>query len=223
MYEIFEELLKERGLKPIDVSRATGISSSTLTDWKMGRSVPKRDKMQKIATFLNVSAEYLDTGIEKDDDDELNTPKTRKRVAKRLDKALNMNKISANDLASASGVAKSLINHYLSAEHIPSEENAKRLSSVLSVNHLWLMGFDAPMHPSETDADLSDIINMYKGLSDLGKSKVYERIQELVTLEKIQSQSNAQQPDAYVVHADAIRQVNAIEESRNKKHRKTIS
>lgn len=85
------------------------------------------------------------------------------------------------------------------------------------------MGFDAPMHPSETDADLSDIINMYKGLSDLGKSKVYERIQELVTLEKIQSQSNAQQPDAYVVHADAIRQVNAIEESRNKKHRKTIS
>ena len=110
MYEIFEELLKERGLKPIDVSRATGISSSTLTDWKMGRSVPKRDKMQKIATFLNVSAEYLDTGIEKDDD-ELNTPKTRKRVAKRLDKALNMNKISANDLASASGVAKSSINH----------------------------------------------------------------------------------------------------------------
>ena len=67
MYEIFQKLLDKRGLKAFDVSKATGISSSTLTDWKKGRSVPKQDKMQKIAEFLGVSLEYLMTGEDKSD------------------------------------------------------------------------------------------------------------------------------------------------------------
>ncbi|WP_302626771.1 helix-turn-helix transcriptional regulator [uncultured Eubacterium sp.] len=62
MYEIFQELLKNAGLKPFDVSKATGISSSTLTDWKMGRSTPKQDKMQKIADYFGVTVDYLITG-----------------------------------------------------------------------------------------------------------------------------------------------------------------
>ena len=66
MYEIFQELLAKKGLKAFDVSKATGISSSTLTDWKKGRSIPKQDKMQKIANYLGVSVEYLMTGKEPD-------------------------------------------------------------------------------------------------------------------------------------------------------------
>ncbi|MCM1171185.1 MAG: helix-turn-helix domain-containing protein [Clostridium sp.] len=66
MYEIFQKLLKNAGLKPSDVTKATGIASSTLTDWKMGRSTPKQDKMQQIADFLGVSLTYLMTGKEKE-------------------------------------------------------------------------------------------------------------------------------------------------------------
>lgn len=62
MYEIFQELLSRDGVKPYDVSKATGISTSTLTDWKMGRSTPKQDKLQKIADYFGVSLEYLTTG-----------------------------------------------------------------------------------------------------------------------------------------------------------------
>lgn len=221
MYEIFEELLREKGLKPIDVSRATGISSSTLTDWKMGRSVPKRDKMQKIASFLGVSEEYLNTGIEKQEIDEINTPKARKRAAKRLDKALNMTGISAADLARTSEVSKSSISQYLSGSHIPSEENATRMGNVLNVNPLWLMGFDTPMtvnSTAEQDSRLASIIDYYQLLNDTGRDTAVARMRELTQIHDYVSQ-----PDAYQVHADAIRQVNAIEESRNKKHRKTIS
>lgn len=64
MYEIFQELLSRYGVKPYDVSKATGISTSTLTDWKMGRSTPKQDKLQKIADYFGVSLEYLTTGKE---------------------------------------------------------------------------------------------------------------------------------------------------------------
>ena len=64
MYEIYQRLLDEKGLKNADVARATGISNMTLSDWKRGVSKPKEDKMRKIAEFLNVSADYLMTGEE---------------------------------------------------------------------------------------------------------------------------------------------------------------
>ena len=59
MYEIYQRLLDEKGLKNSDVARATGISNMTLSDWKRGVSKPKEDKMKKIADFLEVTVDYL--------------------------------------------------------------------------------------------------------------------------------------------------------------------
>ena len=67
MYEIFQKLLNEKGVKTSDVARATGISNMTFSDWKHGKSVPKTDKMQKIADYFGVSVDYLMTGKEKED------------------------------------------------------------------------------------------------------------------------------------------------------------
>ena len=60
MYEIYAELLKEKGVRTSDVVKATGISSSMFTDWKMGRYHPKHDKMLLIASYFGVSVEYLE-------------------------------------------------------------------------------------------------------------------------------------------------------------------
>ena len=68
MYEIFAKLLKAKGCTAYQVSKATGIVQSTLSDWKNGKSIPKADKIQKIADFFGVSAEYLMTGKEGEDD-----------------------------------------------------------------------------------------------------------------------------------------------------------
>lgn len=64
MYEIFEMLLKNKGLKAADVTRATGIKSPVFSEWKKGKSKPNTEKMIKIAEFLGVSVEYLTTGKE---------------------------------------------------------------------------------------------------------------------------------------------------------------
>lgn len=64
MYEIFEKLLKEKGVKAADVTRATGVSSTVFSEWKKGKSTPKADKRKKIAEYFGVSLEYLDTGRE---------------------------------------------------------------------------------------------------------------------------------------------------------------
>ena len=64
-YLIFEKLLKQRKMYANTVAKATGIPASTFTDWKMGRSKPKIDKMQKIADYLGVTVDYLMTGENK--------------------------------------------------------------------------------------------------------------------------------------------------------------
>lgn len=59
MYEIFEKLLKKYNVTPYRVAKITRIANSTLSDWKNNVSVPKTDKLQKIADYFNVSLEYL--------------------------------------------------------------------------------------------------------------------------------------------------------------------
>lgn len=65
MYEIFEKLCMEKGVTIREVSRNTGVASATFSDWKMGRSHPRNDKMKRIADYFGVSVEYLKTGQEK--------------------------------------------------------------------------------------------------------------------------------------------------------------
>lgn len=63
-YEVFERLCKERGVTPYKVSKITGVSTATLSSWKMGRYTPKEEKLQKIADYFGVSMSYLRTGKE---------------------------------------------------------------------------------------------------------------------------------------------------------------
>ncbi len=62
MYEVYENLLKENGVTSYKVSKETGISQVTLSNWKKGVSTPKQDKLQKIADFFGVTIDYLMNG-----------------------------------------------------------------------------------------------------------------------------------------------------------------
>ncbi len=66
MYVIFEKLCKEKGVTPYRVCKETGLTTSTISNWKAGRYTPKQDKLQKIADFFNVSIEYLMGNEEKE-------------------------------------------------------------------------------------------------------------------------------------------------------------
>lgn len=68
MYEIFEQLCREKGVTAYKVCKGTGITTATISNWKAGRYTPKQEKMQKIADYFGVSVEYLMTGEEKRDD-----------------------------------------------------------------------------------------------------------------------------------------------------------
>jgi len=66
-YLRFEELLEIKGITAYKVAKETGITTTTITNWKNGKYVPKSDKLSKIAEFLGVSENYIRTGEEKPD------------------------------------------------------------------------------------------------------------------------------------------------------------
>ena len=65
MYDRLEKLLKERGITPYRLSKDLGISQSSLSEWKRGNSIPKYERLIKIAGYFNVPVGYL-TGREEE-------------------------------------------------------------------------------------------------------------------------------------------------------------
>ncbi len=59
MYSKFVELLQKANVTPYQVSKATGISQSTLSDWKTGRAKPKADKLLQLAEYFGVTVDYF--------------------------------------------------------------------------------------------------------------------------------------------------------------------
>lgn len=63
MYSRFEQLLQKNNVTSYRVSKETGIAQATFSAWKLGKSAPKLEKLQKIADYFGVPIEYF-TGEE---------------------------------------------------------------------------------------------------------------------------------------------------------------
>ncbi len=101
MYEIYCKLRDSRNVKDSDVVKATGITKSTFSDWKSGRSKPKNDKLQKIADYFGVTLDYLTTGNnDQNGDDQKLTARDERDIAKDLDNI--MAKLSSGESGPAS-------------------------------------------------------------------------------------------------------------------------
>lgn len=59
MYPIFERLMNEAGETHYQVAKATGVSQSTLSDWKLGKTTPRNPTLKKLADHYGVSVSYL--------------------------------------------------------------------------------------------------------------------------------------------------------------------
>lgn len=59
MYEKYAKLREEKKVTDYRVAIDTGITKSTFTDWKNGRSEPKIDKLKKLADYFNVPIEFF--------------------------------------------------------------------------------------------------------------------------------------------------------------------
>lgn len=97
MYEKFLKLLELHNLKPADVARATGIYTSTFSDWKSGRSKPKMEKLQKIADYFGVPVSYFTDEEPLSTTENKKTPKDLKRLLESEEITLNGRLFSPED------------------------------------------------------------------------------------------------------------------------------
>lgn len=136
-------------------------------------------------------------------DDSLESPKTKKRAAKNLDKILNATGMSPVDLSKKSGVSKSALNHYLKGDLIPSEENAEKMAAVLNVNPLWLMGIQKNMNPDPA-ASCSSAVQI-KVLGRVAAGIPLEAVTEYIDTEDIPAKM-AQSGDYFglQIHGDSM-------------------
>lgn len=96
MYEVFEQLLQIHGVSSYKVSKDTGVTQTSLSNWKAGRSTPTTKTLQRIADYFGVTVDYLMTGKEepKEKAPEL-TAKDERDIAKDLDRI--MEKLTAGE------------------------------------------------------------------------------------------------------------------------------
>lgn len=59
MYEKYVKLRDQKEVTDYRVSEDTGITKSTFSDWKSGRSKPKIDKLKILADYFGVPIEYF--------------------------------------------------------------------------------------------------------------------------------------------------------------------
>ena len=58
------DLIQERGVTPKKVTEDTGISSTSFTDWKKGKGNPSVYALTRLASYFEVSLDYLINGQE---------------------------------------------------------------------------------------------------------------------------------------------------------------
>lgn len=102
------------------------------------------------------------------------------------------------DLVNGTGIDKGSISSYISGRYEPKNEALCKIANVLSVNEMWLWGYDAPMErPQPTfksgsaakeqaefdlmiakDKDLKEMLKMYVALPEDKKKTVKQMIED---------------------------------------------
>lgn len=125
-YAVFAKLLEGRNITPYRVYKETGVPQSSLSEWKRGNSMPKIDKLIKIAEYFGVSVDYLLTGEE--------PPKT--------EKAPTLNKKDERDIArqleAMLGEMESSYNGALMFDGEPLDDETRELLRISLKNQLEL-------------------------------------------------------------------------------------
>lgn len=113
MYEIFEQLLQKFNVSAYKVGKETNIAASTFSDWKNGRSIPKQDKMQRLADYFGVTIDYL-MGTENKNENELEIKDNEERELLLL--CRKVGDISEEDRNALIDIFKNNIDIYMKAK-----------------------------------------------------------------------------------------------------------
>jgi transcriptional regulator with XRE-family HTH domain len=141
MYKRFAALLVKNNSTAYKVSKNTGITQTTLSNWKKGKSTPKIDKLMKLADYFDVSIEYFLSERESRGFEDM----TEKHInispfSEHLRELRKEKKLTQAELAAIFGKSSSLIANYEVDLRKPSIEMLIILSNFFKVSTDYLLG-----------------------------------------------------------------------------------
>lgn len=179
MYFVFEALCAQNGVTPYRVGKETGISTSTLSDWKNGKSSPKQDKLKLIADFFGVSVDYLITGMETEYFKKQEFKKECLEFARpchyfeyeRYRKLRDLRGLRDADIARMTGITKSSFSDWKSGKSKPNADKVFLIAKALGTTVEYLMTGEKPEIPGFEPEHL-ELIELYSKLNKEQKSAI---------------------------------------------------
>ena len=66
-------------------------------------------------------------------------------IAQRIKEAMTKRGLKQVDIVNKTGINKGALSSYINGNYSPKDSNLEKLSQVLNVNKMWLLGYDVPM------------------------------------------------------------------------------
>lgn len=87
---------------------------------------------------------------------------------KRLRILLDLNNMSANELAIKLDISKSLISRYLSNQAVAKQDRIDQIARFFHVSHAWILGYDCEMYVPDLK------VNIIKTIENFDESQLNE-------------------------------------------------
>ena len=173
-FDVFQSLCKKKGVSCKRAAEDIGLSNSITTKWKQTGATPSGDTLNKIASYFNVTTDYL---LGNRDVQRMNTLAIIKRIELRLTE-IGMSK---SDFYKNSGISSASYSQWNTGLYSPSEKKLKSAARCLGVTFEYLRdGGDIPLNITNSenvlttvldDAEL-DFYNTYKELDERDRETV---------------------------------------------------
>ncbi len=139
-FDKIDFLLKEKGLKQIDLTNYLGVPKAIYTGWKTGRTKSYQKHLSKIADFFGVSVDYLLGKTETTDPDAPTlSPEKQKIIVDRISGLCEEKSVSINQMLKETNLNKSLVDN-LKKGSIPSVDKIECVADYFGVSVDYLLG-----------------------------------------------------------------------------------
>lgn len=144
MYDRYQKLLEKNNVTSYRVSKETGITQTTLSNWKNGKITPKTDTLKKIANYFDVTVSYFTDEIEPQES------QTAIEFGNRLRYLRTSKGLMQEELAEVIKTTNATISKYENGRIEPNLETLQRLADFFDVSIDYLLCKTNVRHHTET-------------------------------------------------------------------------
>lgn len=152
MYEKFNRLLETNNVTPYRIHKETGISTATLSDWKNGKSEPKKDKIQKICNFFAIPVSYFY------EDEVFDSSLSSYEI---FEKLCEKKGVTPYRVCKETGLTTATISNWKGGRYTPKADKLQKIADFFEVPLVYLMtGEQEPNGTTLTSRDERDIMKI---------------------------------------------------------------